>query len=135
MPTTTRRCSLSLLCSFDFIKDNVEKVRSSSTFPNTWIVANSTSLKYYEIKFCRFLEVESVCHKQLNRFTKIGGSMAQTMFAFTVYLKVLYCSSRCVKMKCSTFVHNNNVFLATWNSSQRKFQHQLEANVGNTLPP
>ncbi len=135
MPTTTRRCSLSLLHSFDFVKDNVQKVCSSSTFPNTWTIANSTSLKYYEIKLCRFLEVDSVRHKRVNAFNKIGGSMAQEMFVFKGYLKVLHCSSRCVMMKFSTFAHNNNVFLAMWNSSQRKFQHQLEANVGDTLPP
>jgi len=58
MLTTKSRLVVRWFLDLDFIKMMVEKVHSSSTFPTTTTIANSTSLKYFKILFFKItLEV------------------------------------------------------------------------------
>jgi hypothetical protein len=94
IPMTSPRWSPhNLFCSLSFKKVNDEKLRSSSTEPNTCTIATSASLMYLGKVATKAVLASSNLYRRVKGFTSKGGSNTLIQFEINDNLNRGCCSS------------------------------------------
>jgi hypothetical protein len=76
---------------FVLMKSRLLNTCSSSTEPNTWIMANFVSFTYYEMLRDRIVKWEMILHILVKRLIVLGGPKAALALLFIIILNMDIC--------------------------------------------
>jgi hypothetical protein len=119
--------SLKQFLNFDFMKDEVENVCSSSIDPNICIVVISTNLIFLRNECFKMYEASNVQQSHVKGLTWNGASIAIATLDFVVILNMLDYIS-----KTRTYIMVGQI-LAIWYMQVKVFQKQQESQSQKSI--
>jgi len=114
IPTIMCKCSLRRFFNFDFIKDKVENVCSSSTDPMTCTIIIFVDLKNYRNECFKIQKAFNVCQSCMKWLTWNGISIPTATLNFMVILNMLNYISKALtnRMAKQFFDTSRDVFVS-----------------------